>query len=101
MSRMPMDQELAERLEATRKTLESIDQTHLLDHAEECSKESLEALLDQCDEIDLPADTPLIRAGTSVNAALTISHGARPKIMNPHHAGRESKKCTPTPSMSA
>jgi len=55
MSRMPMDQELAERLEATRKTLESIDQTHLLDHAEECSKESLEALLDQCDEIDLPA----------------------------------------------
>ena len=55
MSQMPMDEELAARLEATRKTLDSIEQAHLLDHAEECSEESLEALLDQCDDIDLPA----------------------------------------------
>lgn len=55
MSQMPFGEELSARLEATRKTLASIEQTHLLDHAEQCSEESLEALLDQCDGIDLLA----------------------------------------------
>jgi UDP-N-acetylglucosamine/UDP-N-acetylgalactosamine diphosphorylase len=64
MSEAPLTEDLTLRLRATRKILKSIQQEHLLEHAHGCSVESLEALLDHCDEIDLPSANAFMKKAT-------------------------------------
>ena len=90
MNDTPLGAELAKRLAETRTALEAIDQAHLLAHAEDCPAETLEALLDHCDEIDLPAAHRIMleAAGTEFEAPPFDS--IRPANSIPRHPEDET-----------
>ena len=85
MSDTPFSAEIMERLAETRRVLESIDQGHLLDHAEDCSAESIEALLDHCEEIDLAAAHRIMRDAAETEFKAPPLDSIRPAASIPRH----------------
>ena len=85
MSDTPFSAEIMERLAETRRVLESIDQAHLLDHAEDCSAESIEALLDHCEEIDLAAAHRIMRDAAETEFKAPPLDSIRPAASIPRH----------------
>ena len=85
MSEASISEEISSRLQAMKETLDSIDQGHLLEHAEDCSEESLEALLDHCDQIDLPSAYACMKEAAGSDFQAPPLDSITPAIITPRH----------------